>query len=297
MAYNYVERFGLDYDQALVQGLLTAPLETPEVDWLNAKTFRERGVTTSGLQEHGRGKGYNYGTVQQEEALYTLGHDRDVEFFVDVMDVDETGQQLAAARVTSAFLREQAIPETDAYRFSKMSQYANDNGLLVTETVTPETALDVVTRMTDPLRRYGSTNVLNYVSSSMMSMIANSPDITRMMTVNQAGIVEGTNITTRIASYNGMSFIEVYDIDRFYTQFDYTDGFKPVTGASQPINMLSVARPGIIAKVKHNSVYLFAPGEHTQGDGWLYQYRIYHDLFQRANRTDTIAVSAGAVVA
>nr|WP_226893429.1 hypothetical protein [Listeria monocytogenes] len=49
------------------------------------------------LKPHTRNKGYNEGSASNENTAYTITFDRDVEFFVDVMDVDETGQALTAA--------------------------------------------------------------------------------------------------------------------------------------------------------------------------------------------------------
>lgn len=40
----------------------------------------------------------------------TLTFDRDIELFVDVMDVDETNQALSAANITNTFISERAIP-------------------------------------------------------------------------------------------------------------------------------------------------------------------------------------------
>ena len=57
------------------------------------------------------------------------------------------------------------------------------------------------------------------------------------------------------------------------------------------INFLIVAKPAVIAKAKFNSIYLFAPGQHTEGDGYLYQNRLYHDLFVLETKKDGVYVS------
>ena len=49
-----------------------------------------------------------------------LAHDRDVEFFIDPMDIDETNLVLSVANIQTTFEEEQAIPEKDSYRFSKL---------------------------------------------------------------------------------------------------------------------------------------------------------------------------------
>lgn len=92
---------------------------------------------------------------------------------------------------------------------------------------------------------------------------------------------------------DGVRLLEVWDDDRFKTEFNFTEGFKP-TGTSKSINFMVVARPSIIAKVKMSSIYLFPPGSHTEGDGWLYQNRLYHDLFVDEFKKDGIYVSVKA---
>ena len=55
---------------------------------------------------------------------------------------------------------------------------------------------------------------------------------------------------------------------------------------SHYINIL-VATPRTTFTVpKIASIYTFAPGEHTQGDGWLYQNRAYWDTFVMPNGVD-----------
>ena len=97
-------------------------------------------------------------------------------------------------------------------------------------------------------------------------------------------------IDTRVTSIDGVRVQEVWDDARLWTEYDFTDGFTPETGALK-INFLIVARPAVIAKAKFNSVYLFQPGDHTQGDGFLYQNRMYHDLFVMEGKEDAIYVS------
>jgi len=49
-----------------------------------------------------------------------------------------------------------------------------------------------------------------------------------------------------------------------------------------------------VAVTKINSIYMFAPGEPTQGDGYLYQNRMYHALFVMKGKADGVVLSAKA---
>src|SRR5690625_7786106 len=89
---------------------------------------------------------------------------------------------------------------------------------------------------------------------------------------------------------DGVRLIEVFDVDRFHTAFDFTEGFVPEEDAKE-LNWIIVNRGTIIAKAKHNAIYLFQPGQHTQGDGYLYQNRLYLALFVLKYHQDVLVVS------
>lgn len=120
--FNYVEKDGGLLDQKITAGLFTTSLGIPRVDLVNGgKSFTLRTVSTTGLKPHTRGKGYNEGTISDEKKVYTMGQDRDIEFYVDKQDVDETNQELAMGNISNVFITEHVQPEIDAYRFSKLA--------------------------------------------------------------------------------------------------------------------------------------------------------------------------------
>lgn len=286
-AINYAEKYQRELDQKLTQGLLTAELETPNVNWLDAKTFKVPTVVTGGYKAHSRNGGYNRGSVEVTHETYTLDFDRDVEFFVDRADVDESNQAASAANVTNVFTNEQAIPETDAYRFSKLATV----GTSADEAITSDNVVATLKQRLLPIRKYGPSNIIIYVSSAVMDALEQSTKFTRNIDVQTGqGVID-----TRVTAMDGVQIKEVWDSERFYTAFDFTDGFTPDVGAKQ-INYMIVAKPAVIAKAKYNSVYLFQPGQHTQGDGYLYQNRMYGDLFVMAEKTDGVFTSTIAAV-
>ena len=286
MSINYVTKREKQFDQKLMQGALTNILETPKVTWLGAKSFEIPTVSVSGYKAHTRTKGYNTGTVSNDKKVYTLNFDRDIEFFVDKADVDETNEELSAANVTGTFITEHATPELDAYRFSKLATTAITATKFKSEDDYSET--NVYSRLKSailPIRKYGAANIVIYVSSEIMDFLERSKDFTRSIATTSP-----QGIDTRVTSLDGVQIIEVWDDARFKTQFEFTEGFVKASGGKD-INFLIVAKPAVIAKAKFNSIYLFAPGQHTEGDGYLYQNRMYHDLFVLENKKDGIYVS------
>jgi len=285
MAINYVTKNEGVFDQAINQGLVTSALGVPEVTLVNGgKSFTLTTISTSGLKAHGRGKGFNAGSVANDKTVYTMGQDRDIEFYVDRQDVDETNQDLAVANVSKVFIEEQVHPEIDAYRFATLAKGA---GTSVTETLTVDDVYSRIKAALLPVRKYGAQNIVGFVSSEVMDMLERSKEFTRSITNQNVGM---TALESRVTSLDGVQLVEVWDDSRFKDAFDFTDGYKPKTGAND-INFLLVVKPAVIPVVKENAVYMFAPGEVGQGDGYLYQNRLYHDLFILKNKKDGVSVS------
>lgn len=296
-AINYAERYQTELDQAFTQNTLTNILETPDVVWLGAKTFHVPNLSVSGYKNHTRNGGYNRGTVEVTHEPYTLQFDRDIEFFVDKMDVDESNQAASAGNVTKVFINEHAGPEVDAYRFSKIATKAmeladgqtGDKKQATGEDVTDGTPKDVVDRLRVDLRKvrkFGTANLTCYVSTDVMSAVEDYREGKGVISIQDGG----TAIETRVTVLDGVTLIEVFDVDRFRTSFDFTDGFIPDAGSLE-LNWIVVFRGAVIAKAKLSSIYLFQPGQHTQGDGYLYQNRLYHDLFVMKHQSEGLAVS------
>ncbi|EIS5383907.1 hypothetical protein LZ384_001979 [Listeria monocytogenes] len=290
MAINYVDKYGKELDQKLVFGTYTNELETSNLLWLDAKTFKIQTITTTGLKPHTRNKGYNEGSASNENTAYTITFDRDVEFFVDVMDVDETGQALTAANVTKEFNSRHSAPEVDAYRFSKLATEAKKNGYSTAETITEENVFRTLKAAIRKVKKYGTQNLVMYVSVNVMAALELSKDFTRTISNQNIG---PSSLETRVTGIDGVKLVEIEAEDRFYDTFDFTDGYKPAASAKK-LNYLLINKGSVIGGTKHASIYLHAPGSVGQGDGWLYQYRVYHDIFVKEQQKDGVIASTVA---
>lgn len=288
MTINYISKDQGIFDQRLVQDLISSDLETTGIELVNGgKSFTLTTISTSGYKPHTRNKGFNSGTFENAKEVYTMTQDRDVEFYVDTMDVNETNQDLAIANISNTFIREQAVPDVDAYRFSTLATKAIAASQSAEETLTVDNVYSRIKAEILPVRKYGAGNIVVYVSSEVMDLLERSKEFTRSITNQNVGL---TALESRVTSLDGVVLKEVWDIDRFYTEFDFSEGFVPAVGA-QEINFLVVAKPSQISVAKHNAIFLFNPGEHTQGDGYLYQNRLYHDTFVKKEQADGVRVS------
>lgn len=285
-AINYATRYERELDQAIVQGALTGVIETPRVNWLDAKSFKIPNLGLTGYKNHSRNGGFNRGDVTVTDEVYTLAFDRDVEFFVDSMDVDESNQAASAGNVTFRFVEEHAIPEIDAYRFAKLATATVTNGTSTSETLTQATAIQRLNEDIAKVRKYGLTDVVCFVSAEVMDMV-------QAYKLAQGTLIIEDNVSridSRVTHLNGVELREVWDMDRFVTKQNFATGFTPAADAKE-INWLIIVKPAVLCKTKHSAIYLFAPGTHTEGDGYLYQNRLYHDIFILKHKQDGVVSS------
>ena len=263
----------------------------PQVQWLNAKTIKLPVVTLSGYKDHTRSVGFNAGNLTNTWEAKTLSFDRDIEFFVDAMDVDETNMVASVANIQTVFEREQAIPETDAYRFSKLfSDFVTKGGTVNTTTLTAANFLDWFDTAMETMDDAGvpEEGRLLYLTPAMFKIAKNAQGLTRYMTVN--GMADGA-VNRKIWDLDDVEIVKVPK-GRMKTQYDFTDGFTPSTKAGQ-INAIAVHPDSVVARERYAYIKMFAPGTDSRtGDGYIYQNRKYGDLFVLAQRLDGIAINA-----
>lgn len=291
---NYAEQFSPDLLEILIQGTLTSPFITSNVKWLNAKTFHFTQMSTTGFKDHSRNGGWNTGEYLQTDKTFTCEHDRDIQFLVDKADVDETNATASVENISKVFEQTQVAPETDALFFSKVAQVAqNESGYSSSTAESDWTKETVFTKLkailgAGKLRRYKARGTLvAYVTSHIMDCLEQSTDFTRKIELTQ--IAEGgMGIETRVTEIDGCPIIEVIDDERFYDSFNFNPangGFEPATGGHK-INVLVACGETCKTVQKIASVYFFAPGSHTEGDGWLYQNRSLSDTVVFPNGRD-----------
>ena len=283
---NYAEQWSEELLQIIDDGTYSSPFLVPgdRVKWLGAKTFHFTKMDVSGFKNHSRDGGYNKGSVIQEDKEYTLEHDRDIEFFVDVADVDETKQTANLENVSRVFTQKHAAPEVDARFFEKVAKAAIADGYY--ETMSGFTAANTYSRLVTmfqrkELKKYRAMGgLIAFVSGEIMNNLENSTELSKSLNITTQSINERQGIETRIAFINGVTVIEVVDDSRFFTDFDYADGF---VGTGSRINV-AIAHPSMVKTVpKIQNIRFWANGTHTEGDGDLYQRRDLWDTFVFAN--------------
>lgn len=284
---NYAEEWKDELLEVVIQGTLTSPFVTDNVKWLGAKTFHFTSTSTTGFKAHSRSGGWNRGTITQTDHPYTLEHDRDIEFLIDKLDVDESNLTASIEKVASNFVKTNAVPEIDARFYERVSEAAINAGKAdakALNTYTAQTIIGDIKGAIDKVRRYRNSLIV-YIRTELMSLLETA--LAGKATISWSSVSDlEFSIETRVANVDGVPVFEVIDLDRFATKFDYTTGFTKSSVASQTqtdtawqklagkdLNILVASTQTVYTVHKVVSIYWFAPGEHTAGDGYLYQHR------------------------
>lgn len=291
---NYAERFEKQIESKYKHGLTSADMASnTKFRFIDAQTIKIPTVTISGYKDHSRaGESTNVGTIANAWTPYSLTHDRDISFYVDEMDVDETNQVLSAAHITNAFMEDQAIPETDAYRYSKL--YADVKAAAGTINTTALTTANILSIFDTAMAAMDEAGVPESgrkikCTPAIYTLLKNAEGIQRTLDVT------GTpNIKRSVRSLDDVEITKVPS-DRFKTAYNFATaegGFVPAVTAKQ-IHMIIYHNSAIVAPVKVADVYLWAKGETPQSAyGWLYQNRSYQDLFLIKQKKEGVYICA-----
>jgi hypothetical protein len=289
---NYVTQFERELTQKYSRELMTSEMTTEKVKFINANTVKLPFVEMAGYKDHSRNGGFNRQNLKNDFQTFVLKHDRDVEFFVDTMDVDESNQALAAANITNEFETQQAIPETDCYRISKCySEFKTAGGTPDNTALSVENILSIIDgamkQMTED--EVPVEGRILYVTPTVDQYLKDAKELQRYLNVN--GSNDG-KVKRSIVDLDGLKIKPILSA-RMKTVYDFSDGCKPGVLAKQ-INMILFHPKSLLACDKHQYIKLWPEGTHTQGDGYLYQNRKYGDLFVIPNRKEGVYINAEA---
>lgn len=295
--YDYAETFERElaqkYEREMVSNDLT--LSNQGIKFLNAQTIKIPRLTVSGYKDHNRGSmGFNTGTVSNDWEPKKLEHDRDIEIPIDPMDIDETNLVVEMANIQNVFEEDQAIPEKDSYRFSKLYAEAKtyaSNGAVIDNTVL--TAANILDWFDEQMAIMDDKSVpqegrILYVTSAINKILKSAEGITRTISAGAAGVID-----RRVHGLDDVA-IKTVPSARFKTKYDFTDGCVPASAAKQ-INMMLVHPSCVISRDKYAYMKLFTPGTDSRtADKYVFQNRYYTDTFLIERKSCGIAINAEA---
>lgn len=242
-----------------------------------------------GFGDYSRANGFVNGSVTAGWEDYTLTKDRGIGLGVDRMDNEET-LGMAFGTLAGEFARTKEVPELDAYRFAAM---AGTSGI-------SSANADI---------SVGTTDVPDLIDTAEMTMGDDEvPYEGRVLFVSEkcyAGLkakitrylANENGVQREVETYNGMEVVRVPQ-NRFNTAVTLYDGtsnfgFAPTAGGYK-INFMIVHPSAVLPVVKHDIVKVFSPDENQTADKWLFQVRVYHDMFVLDNKVKGIYMHRAA---
>ena len=294
--YSYAEIFERQLQQKYAREMTSFPLEQSnlQVKFINAQTIKLPSITVSGYKDHNRGNtGFNTGTISNEWEPKKLTHDRDIEFALDPMDIDETNLVLEVGNIQSVFETEQAIPERDSYRYSKLyseaKTYASNGAIVDNTTLTTANILDWFDTQMEKMDDAGvpTEGRMLFVTPAINKMLKQAEGLTRNMDVNS----NNGKIDRRVYSLDDVKIIKVPS-SRMKTKYDFTNGCV-ATGDAKQINIILIHPSCQVTRSKYAYMKLFTPGTDSRtADKYVYQAREYGDTFLIKNKACGIVINA-----
>ncbi len=283
----YASKYLNMLDRIYKAGSVTAILEAADSKYKfsseNEKTILLRKLSLQGLGDYSRASGYDSGDATVTWESHQFAIDRSKKFNLDSMDAKEA--LMAIAELAAEFERVHVVPEVDAYRFKKICTLC---GIDATADLTVDTviaAIDAAIEVLDDAEVAKESRVM-FVSNPVYTLMKNSGDSINTRMISQSN---PSAINRNITTFDDMPIIKV-PAARFYQSFDLAasgaGGFSPTAGAKK-LNFMITNTSDIIAVTKHVSPKIINPQDNQTFDGWLYGYRLYHDLFIPENKLDS----------
>lgn len=262
-----------------------------QVKFINAQTIKLPRMAVSGYKDHTRTPGFNAGTMSNDWEAKRLEHDRDVEFWIDPLDIDETNLTLSVANIQNTFETEQAIPEKDSYRFSKLhTELAAYSGRVDNTVINATNFLEVFDTEMAVMDEAGvpEEGRTLYVTPSMNKIVKEAEGLQRVMTVTSP-----SSINRKVHSLDDVT-IKMVPAARMKTKYNFTDGCVADAAAKQ-INWILIHASCVVCRDKYSYIKLFTPGTDSRtADGYLYQNRNFGDLFLLEKKVEGCSMNVSA---
>lgn len=275
----YIKKLDEVFKNASVTSNLDAKPGTFKESDIDNRTIYISTLSLQGLATYSRSTGYVSGDATVSWNSHTFSQERGRKFTIDTQDLRET--YLMIGKVASEFERVHVAPEVDAYRFEAICSAC---GLDANADLTYDTVIDAIDTGIQTLddAEVPKENRVLYVSNAIYKKMKDSG----VFTYNRETVPGNTNVTREIEIYEGM-VVKKVPAARFYSDFDFAasgaGGFGAATGGYF-LNFAIIYEPICLGIKKHVKPKIVDPKYNTDGDFYVYGYRLYHDLFVPTNK-------------
>lgn len=282
-------------DEVVEAGLTSAPLSAnaSRIKYNGGNTVKIAKLSVGGYGDYNRDTGYPSGSATLAWEDHEITMDRGISFNVDVMDEDETMQTLSATNIIAEFARSHAVPELDAYRYSKIFQAIVDDATVRYGyyTLAEATILGTIQGQIGDIQNVIGEQepLVCFISGAAFKYLTQSTQLSKQLGVQN---VTGANgITTKIYDIDGVQLVVVPSA-RMKTEYAFsaTNGFAAKAWA-QDINWILMARSAAVAFVKHQKMKVISADQNQDADAEKVMAREYHDCWVYENKHNAIFVS------
>lgn len=254
-------------DELYAQESFANAFAVADAQFVTAKTVKvptmNFGTANPGSRAYNRFA--NEDVVELKYETYELDSDREKTFYVDAVE-SQNEANLRIANALGEWTRTQYVPELDAYFFGKAAAAAKTKA---TAAISKTTIKDELRKARTQMKQAGIARANLYMTSAALSALEDA--------IDRQFAGEG-NINDMVGSYN---IFDVYEVDD--TRLAGND-FIVIGGGQNTIKLVNARAAN----------YMFAPGQHTKGDGYLMQNRWVYGTVALKNKQAGIYVNKAA---
>lgn len=280
---DHAKKYAEALDKQVVQTAVTGFFadNVLKAQFVGADTVLIPEMDFVGLGNYDRNNGFPDGAITVTHGSYKLSQDRGRELQLDRMDMDETGIANLAGQTLKEFVRTKVVPEMDAYNLSKLAGVASTHSN--EKAFDADKVFELFNAMTIGVQSVAGfgEELVCFVDPTAYAAMMNSAEITKSITVSD---FKQGELNTKVKSINGVAIIPVA-ADRMKTAYTFNPGsdgaaggFTAASGAKN-INMLVLPKNGASLVKKTEKLRIFEPDQNQNADAYLFQYRVYYDIF------------------
>lgn len=246
-----------------------------QVEYNGGNKIKMPDISTTGLKDYDRDKGYPEGSVTLTLKQYDMTMDRGTSFQLDAMDVDETNFIANATAVVGDFQKEQVLPEIDAYRYSKLYALLKEAGKMTMYTAEEKTVMDALLADIGMVRDEIGEEIPLVISISLKVKTILEKDDKFAKRLDVADFKAGV-INTRLKQIDNC-YLKPVPSARMKTSYVFRDGksegqedggFAPGESSKQ-INWIITAQDAPIAVTKQDKMKIIDPETYQKADAWF----------------------------
>lgn len=295
MALNsveYAQKFAGELDKVVTQKSVTGFFadNVLTAKFVGAKTVLLPDMDFVGLGDYDRDNGFPQGKITITNTSYELKNDRGRELQLDRMDMDESGVANLAGQTLKEFVRTQVVPEMDAYNISKLYSVAQAKGN--TATFNASEVYSQFTQMANDIQAKAGFDqqLVCFMDPTAYAALINAPELQKMIIVSD---FKQGEVNLQVKKINDIAIIPVTS-ERMKTAYTFSQGTDSLSGGfaaeedAKTVHMLMLPKEAASLVKKTEQLRIFAPNQNQDADAYLFQYRVYYDIFVKKSGAEHI---------